>query len=765
MKKQGLWAHMVVVCLFGTLGLRAQKTTSFASSGQDGAAASTSSPSAQDSVVPRLIQFSGVVKESTGKLVTGSTTLTFSLYQFPEGGTPLWSETQKVTLDNQGHYAVLLGAESPTGLPLDLFTSGQARWLGIQAQLPGEGEQPRVLLVGVPYALKAADAETLGGKPPSAFVTTESQAAPQSETGAMNAGGSASGTTSGKAATKAAAAQATATTTTGSGTTNYVPLWTSSTSLGNSVLFQSGGNVGVATTTPTNTFTVNKGATAGFGIDVSGTNDTRVRIGRGQPTAWSWSDGWLRPGDFSLIEEGKSGNRIYIKPGGNVGLGTSAPSTILEVNKGTTAGGGIIIDGTNDTRLKIGVGQPTVWSWSNGWLTPGDFSLLQEGVSGNRIYVKPTGNVGIGTTTPAATLEVNGTGKFDGLVTFAGGQLFPGAASLGSNTFVGNQTVTGNLSLTGSINSALTLQNPPPDSNGNTGANVIGGTGNSVSAGVIGATIAGGGGVLSGPIPAPNAVLASFGTIGGGFNNKTAGQAAAIAGGEYNAAFAPNAAVGGGNGNTASGNGAAVPGGIYNTASGDTSFVAGGNGNTASGTSSFAAGTSATATNDGSFVWGDDSTTSAVTDGTKSNAFVARAVGGFAFYTSSDLSTGATLPSGSGSWSSLSDRNVKANLAAVDGQTLLTKLAELPILTWNYKAQSPFIRHLGPMAQDFRAAFNLGEDDKHISTVDEGGVALASIQALYSLSREKDLKIEELTREVQNLESRLSQMEQVLLEK
>jgi hypothetical protein len=86
-------------------------------------------------------------------------------------------ETQKVQLDAQGRYTVLLGATEPDGLPLDLFTSSKARWLGVQPQLPGEGEQPRVLLVGVPYALKAADADTLGGKPLSAFVLAETASA------------------------------------------------------------------------------------------------------------------------------------------------------------------------------------------------------------------------------------------------------------------------------------------------------------------------------------------------------------------------------------------------------------------------------------------------------------------------------------------------------------------------------------------------------------------------------------------------------------
>jgi len=123
----------------------------------------------EQTTVPRLVQFSGTVNDSAGRPVSGTVSLTFALYTEQEGGTPLWLETQGVQADAQGHYTVFLGAESPEGLPLDLFVTGAARWLGVQPTLPGAGEQARVLLVGVPYALKAADADTLGGMPASAY--------------------------------------------------------------------------------------------------------------------------------------------------------------------------------------------------------------------------------------------------------------------------------------------------------------------------------------------------------------------------------------------------------------------------------------------------------------------------------------------------------------------------------------------------------------------------------------------------------------------
>ena len=120
--------------------------------------------------VPRLVKSAGVLKDALGKPRTGMVGVTFAIYKEQEGGAALWLETQNVELDEQGHYTVLLGATKGEGLPLELFTAGEHRWLGVQVNLPGEVEQPRLLLVSVPYALKAVDADTVGGMPASSFV-------------------------------------------------------------------------------------------------------------------------------------------------------------------------------------------------------------------------------------------------------------------------------------------------------------------------------------------------------------------------------------------------------------------------------------------------------------------------------------------------------------------------------------------------------------------------------------------------------------------
>jgi hypothetical protein len=107
--------------------------------------------------VPRLIQYSGALKDRRGQPLGGVQGVTFAFYKDGQDGAPLWLETQNVTADEQGRFVALLGATQPEGLDLDLFTSGQAQWLEVQAA--GQEAQPRILLASVPYALVATSTE------------------------------------------------------------------------------------------------------------------------------------------------------------------------------------------------------------------------------------------------------------------------------------------------------------------------------------------------------------------------------------------------------------------------------------------------------------------------------------------------------------------------------------------------------------------------------------------------------------------------------
>src|SRR5580692_13067993 len=120
--------------------------------------------------VPKLVRFSGSFRPANGQPAQTMESVTLSVYRDQTGGTALWQEIQNAAVDTDGSYSLLMGATQNEGMPLDLFSSGEPRWLGARFNRPGEVEQPRVLLVSVPYALKASDAETLGGKPPSAYL-------------------------------------------------------------------------------------------------------------------------------------------------------------------------------------------------------------------------------------------------------------------------------------------------------------------------------------------------------------------------------------------------------------------------------------------------------------------------------------------------------------------------------------------------------------------------------------------------------------------
>ena len=128
------------------------------------------------------------------------------------------------------------------------------------------------------------------------------------------------------------------------------------------------------------------------------------------------------------------------------------------------------------------------------------------------------------------------------------------------------------------------------------------------------------------------------------------------------------------------------------------------------------------------------------------NYFYVRAEGGVTFLTNTSglPLTGVVLAHGSSSWAPASDRNIKANFAPVDGRGVLARLLAMPIETWNYLSQDPAIRHIGPMAQDFAAAFGVGEDDRHILPIDANGVALAAIQALAARLEAAEARIAEL---------------------
>jgi hypothetical protein len=293
-------------------------------------------------------------------------------------------------------------------------------------------------------------------------------------------------------------------------------------------------------------------------------------------------------------------------------------------------------------------------------------------------------------------------------------------------------------------------------------ATISGGTANIASG--VGSTIAGG---------SANTASGTGAFVGGGYSNAANGYLGAVAGGDNNIANDSHGTVGGGYGNFAGGNSATIAGGYSNyvsddsgtigggydnTVSGDYGTVPGGNLNSASGNYSFAAGRKAAANNDGCFVWGDD--TDIAVECNNDDRWVVRASGGVYFYSNGELGSGTFLAAGANSWSSISDRAAKENFVAANTGAILEAVANMPLYEYNLKSQDPTVHHLGPVAQDFHAAFDYGEHELAINMQDADGVALASIQALYDRSIELETENAVLQQQLTDLEGRLTGLEQ-----
>ena len=257
---------------------------------------------------------------------------------------------------------------------------------------------------------------------------------------------------------------------------------------------------------------------------------------------------------------------------------------------------------------------------------------------------------------------------------------------------------------------------------------------------------------------APSASGAAGNLVAGHANNSvgSGASAATIAGGGTSS-----------NPNEATGVSSTVSGGSGNEASGDHATVAGGEGNSATAANAFAAGTNASADHEGAFIWSD--TSSGGLSSLNENEFAVSAAGGVFFFSNSGATTGVELASGSGSWSSASSRALKSNVDRVQTGDVLDRVLDLDISTWNYDAEDEDVRHMGPMAEDFAAAFGLGDDEAKISTVDADGVAFAAIQGLAAalddadetIERQQD-RIDELQAENDALEARLAAVEEKL---
>jgi Chaperone of endosialidase/Head domain of trimeric autotransporter adhesin len=345
--------------------------------------------------------------------------------------------------------------------------------------------------------------------------------------------------------------------------------------------------------------------------------------------------------------------------------------------------------------------------------------------------------------------------------------------------------------------------------------NSLGGyAGNTISNGFVGGFIGGGGNSI-----APNRVGANYASVLGGRGNTASGYASTAMGFVNTASGQASTAMGF---NTTTSGDYSTAMGLYTTASGY-SATALGNSTTASGNYSTAMGSQSKALHAGTFVWADTQFPDFASTG--DNQFCVRANGGVQlnpdtslFFGSQtrqminlfgteygigvqgateyfrsvsefnwfrggvhddaagnagaggtrtmNLDGGGNLRTLTGVISSLSDRNAKTNFEPVDARDVLERVAALPITRWNFKTAPATQRHLGPMAQDFYAAFNIGLEDTGICTVDADGVALAAIQGLNQKLEVRGQKSEDrfqkLETENAELKQRLQKLEQLM---
>jgi hypothetical protein len=406
------------------------------------AQAAVAQQSAQNNAgtVPRLIPYSGVATDVTGKPLSGVVGITFLLYQQEDGDAPLWLETQNVQADGRGRYSVQLGATLATGIPGDLFASGEARWLAVQ--ISGQAESARVMLLSVPYALKAADAETIGGLPASAFVlansaqagTSFSRITPPASTGAIGAANSSAPSNPNV---------------TGKGTVDFIPMWDTTSDIISSVIFQKNSEIGIATTTPTAT------------LDVNGKTDLRDVL-----TLFPKSADNTLAVNGTAFKINSTGLVTFIS--GQTFPGTGTITGITTASGSGLSGGGtsgtlslnVPAAGITNTMLKNS--SVTLNANSAGGLTtPGAMALGSTYTMGlkpcaaNQILENNgsawnCANVSTGTVTSVGS----GLGLTGGPITNSGTLMINTTVvpqlSV-ANTFTGNQTVNGNVSATGLV--------------------------------------------------------------------------------------------------------------------------------------------------------------------------------------------------------------------------------------------------------------------------------------------------------------------------
>jgi len=462
--------------------------------------------------VPRLIQVTGTFQPASGSPAAPVEIATLAIYAKEAGGTPLWQETQNVTIGPGGRYTVILGATRTDGLPSDLFASDDAHWLGIRFERPDEAEQPRVQLTSVPYALRASDADTLGGRPASAYVLVD-----PASVGASSASANESDHKRDSLAT------------TQSASTGWIPVATDDVGgESNSIIFQRANFLGVGTTTPVDAMHVAFTDPTGVFTGLS------VQNRSGAASAYSGMLFYDHNGALGQFQGFNNATHEYrvnnIAPGGSINLmiaGTSklrvANNGDIDISNNLTKNGALFLHATGGFATFVGpnAGNSTTTGTGNTAVGYGALNKTTSGLSNTAVGLEAlsfntegTLNTAVG---QAALLTVTTASENTGIgadalrMTTSCCNTAVGTSSLDRNTTGTSNTAVGQfagqLATTGSNNIYL-------------GANVLGtaGESNTMYLGLVGTqtktVIAGVRSITTGAADAVNVVIDSNGQLG-----------------------------------------------------------------------------------------------------------------------------------------------------------------------------------------------------------------------------------------------------------